>query len=92
MGYKNGKDVLPHELLRQLQNYIQGEIIYIPKPERKRAGWGEVNGTKKNIKERNIEIYNLYKKGISIDELIEKYHLSRDSIRKILTNINRCAV
>lgn len=92
MSYKNGKDILPHELLKELQKYIKGEFIYIPKPDKKRAGWGEVNGTRKNIKERNFQIYNLYKDGLTIDELVEKYHLSRDSIRKIVNKINRCAV
>jgi hypothetical protein len=38
MSYKNGKDFLPASLLKQLQDYIQGEIIYIPKKEQKRAG------------------------------------------------------
>ena len=39
MGYKNGKDVLPCELLQELQKYVQGELIYIPKEDNVRAGW-----------------------------------------------------
>lgn len=84
MSYKNGKDVLPPNLLKQLQDYIQGEIIYVPKKGQKRAGWGENNGTRKIIEKRNREIYRLYKNGCTIIELIQMYHLSEDSIRKII--------
>lgn len=84
MSYKNGKDILPPSLLSQLQDYIQGEIVYIPKKEQKRAGWGENNGTRQIMEKRNREIYNLYRTGWSMKELIGKYHLSEDSIRKII--------
>jgi Mor family transcriptional regulator len=84
MSYKNGKDVLPPSLLKQLQEYIEGEIVYIPKKEQKRAGWGENNGTREVMKRRNHEIYHMYKSGSTIIELIHRYHLSEDSIRKII--------
>jgi len=87
--YKNGKDVLPHSLLEELQKYIAGELVYIPKPERQRAGWGEVSGTRKLLAERNREIRSFYDGGWSIAELERKYHLSEDSIRKIVTK-TRC--
>jgi len=81
--YKNGKDILPEELLKELQKYIQGETIYIPKTEVRKA-WGENNGTRTAIKERNLEIYKLYKKGIKIMEISDIFNLSDDSIRKIV--------
>ncbi len=84
MSYKNGKDILPPNLLKQLQNYIQGEIIYVPKKEQKRAGWGENNGTRVLIERRNKEIYRLYSNGASVRELMQHFHLSEDSIRKII--------
>ncbi|MCD1259332.1 hypothetical protein B5M42_010840 [Paenibacillus athensensis] len=84
MSYKNGKDVLPPSLLKQLQEYIQGEIIYIPKKEQKRAGWGENNGTRLVIERRNREIFRLYQNGSTVMELIQAFHLSEDSIRKII--------
>ncbi|MDD4835386.1 MAG: CD3324 family protein [Lutispora sp.] len=88
MAYKNGKNILPIELLEELQQYIQGEIIYIPKKKNERARWGEVNGTRELMKDRNSEIYNLYKKGFKIEDLIKLYHLSEDSIRRIVYNGN----
>ena len=66
MSYKNGKDVLPPNLLKQLQEYIQGEIVYIPKKEQKRAGWGENNGTRIIIERRNQEIFRLYQTGSTV--------------------------
>lgn len=89
MGYRNGKEILPEKLLKELQKYVQGEIIYIPREEEKRAGWGENNGTRSALKTRNFEILSKYKNGLSIDELINIYNLSEDSIRKIILKTNR---
>ena len=88
-GYKNGKDVLPCDLLQELQKYIQGELIYIPKEENTRAKWGENNGTRKLIKKRNQEIHRLYRKGLQVEDLVTRYHLSEDSIRKIISKMSR---
>lgn len=87
MCYRNGKEVLPEELLRELQKYVQGELIYIPKNECRKA-WGENTGVRSLIRERNLEIYGLYKKGHKVTELSGRYHLSEDSIRKIVFKIN----
>lgn len=87
MSYKNGKDVLPPGLLRELQKYIDGELIYVPKKEKRRAGWGELNGTRRLIEKRNQDIYREYMNGKPILELIRTYHLSEDSIRKIILKI-----
>ncbi|WP_028610784.1 CD3324 family protein [Paenibacillus harenae] len=84
MNYKNGRDVLPPSLLMELQKYIQGDLIYIPKPKEQRAHWGEVSGTRKMLAERNKEIYKCYSNGESVAELERKFHLSGESIRKII--------
>ncbi|GAB3791197.1 CD3324 family protein [Virgibacillus kimchii] len=84
MQYKNGKEVLPPSLLKEMQKYIQGELVYIPKAKNKRAGWGEVNGSRQVIKKRNETIYELYKEGKSLEDLESMYNLSVDSIRKIV--------
>jgi Mor family transcriptional regulator len=89
MSYKNGRDILPPSLLNQLQEYIEGEIIYIPKKEKKRAGWGENNGARLTLERRNKEIYRQYRNGSTIVELIQRYHLSEDSIRKIIVKTRR---
>ncbi|NMM52079.1 CD3324 family protein [Paenibacillus aquistagni] len=85
MGYINGKDVLPASLLQEIQKYVQSELIYIPREDDSvRAGWGDLNGTRQSLERRNREIYERYAKGTSIDELANHYHLSRDSIYKIV--------
>jgi Mor family transcriptional regulator len=89
LQYKNGKEILPAELLKELQRYIQGELIYIPTLEAERKGWGENNGTRDSIRKRNMDIHRLYKEGFSIDELMGKFHLSEESIRKIICKLNK---
>lgn len=84
MNYKNGRDVLPPSLLKELQKYIQGDLIYVPKATEKRANWGEVSGTRKLLAERNKEIFLFYTNGWSVADLERKYHLSGESIRKII--------
>ena len=84
MHYKNGRDVLPRSLLEELQQYISGELLYIPKPESRRAGWGELSGARKQLADRNREISSRYAEGCSIAELERNYHLSEESIRKII--------
>lgn len=84
MTYKNGKDFLPPRLLRELQEYFDGEIIYIPRKSEKRAGWGENNGTRLVIQKRNQDIFRQYQGGSTVRDLMERYHLSEDSIRKII--------
>ena len=84
MKYINVKDVLPKQLLEQLQHYVQGKLLYVPRKENSRAGWGTLNGTRAMIRNRNREICRRYDEGATIQELMERYHLSEDSIRKIL--------
>lgn len=87
--YKNGRDVLPPELLQQIQQYIDGELLYIPKQGEQRAGWGELSGSKARIERRNEEMYQAYCKGRSIEELERIYFLSGESVRKIIGKLTR---
>lgn len=85
MKYKNAKDVLPPDLLNEVQKYSCGEILYIPKMDNMdRLAWGELSGNKERVSKRNTLIVSQYKKGIRIDALIDEFHLSEDSIRKII--------
>ena len=43
MKYENAKDILPANLLEEVQKYAAGKLIYIPKCE-KPKGWGEASG------------------------------------------------
>ena len=83
MKYKNASHVLPDKLLKEIQKYVTGEVIYIPKPEEKKK-WGEGSGARQFYKERNEKIQEDYQKGMTMDELVEKYALSLESIRRII--------
>lgn len=39
MKYVNAAEVLPEKLLRELQTYVDGELLYIPKASVKKE-WG----------------------------------------------------
>ena len=84
MSYKNGKELLPVRLLKEIQEYIQGELIYIPREENVRKAWGTGTGTREYMNTRNDEIYIKYKNGANIDFLMAAYNLCEDSIIKIV--------
>ena len=83
VGYLNAADVLPKELLKELSAYVNGQLLYVPSTECKKS-WGSKSGSKQYYKQRNNHIIDLYLKGMSIDELCEHFHLSYDTIRKII--------
>lgn len=83
MGYKKGADVLPSHLVKEIQKYIDGALIYIPKKSKK-AGWGYLSGSRDSLDKRNNEIYQLYKQGVSIDDLAGMFYLSQETIKKIV--------
>lgn len=85
MGYIKAQNVLPEEVIRLIQEYIDGECLYIPRKSGNERSWGEKNGTKNNLKERNVEIFNRYVKGLTIHELAKSYYLSEKSIRRIIS-------
>lgn len=87
--YNNAKDMLPEWLLKQIQLYIQGEVVYIPIKKEVRAKWGEANGTRKLYMKRNMEIVNKYINGARITDLSVQYSLSEHSIKKILTGMKK---
>lgn len=89
MSYKNGGEILPPNLLKELQQYIQGEIIYIPKPQNQKAAWGSKSGYKAMILHRNQKIFETYLNGDSIDSIAADFYLSEDSIRKIITKMKK---
>ena len=40
----NANKVLPETLIIEIQKYVQGETLYIPKQEKKRLKWGTSSG------------------------------------------------
>lgn len=87
MGYVHALEILPEELIEKIQEYVHGQIIYIPKINSEKCKWGEKTDTKAYFQHRNAEIYNSYKNGVTVLELSEKYFLTPKSIQRIIRNM-----
>lgn len=84
MKYINAAEVLPKQLLIEIQKYITGQMIYVPNGSAQQKGWGEKNGTKSFFEMRNKQIKEAYQGGKSIEELSETFGLAYETIRKIV--------
>lgn len=85
MRYLNASEILPDELLKEVQKYADGAAIYIPKCE-ERTKWGSKSGSRQFYEKRNEEIRAKYAKNHSYETLAEEYCLSLETIRKIIYN------
>ena len=86
MGYINANDILPMELINEIQKYVQGVNLYIPKiPEMKKTD----NSYKHELYGRNKEIYDLFQAGNKVSELAKMYYLSDKSIYRILGQMKK---
>jgi len=85
LSYRNAREILPAKLIREIQRFVNGEIIYIPKQTDEKIKWGDKNGSRKKYEKRNSDIKALKHGGMTVDELSRRYYLSADSIRKILS-------
>ena len=80
MKYENGKDIFPERLLKQIQKYVSGKLVYIPANEKKRI-WGESSGYKQYLMERNRDIKMKFNEGVGIEQLADEFYLSVESIK-----------
>ncbi|MBQ7775733.1 MAG: hypothetical protein IJ379_07405 [Lachnospiraceae bacterium] len=84
MKYRNASDIFPDELLKEIQKYSSGELIYVPQVS-ERQNWGTKSGARAYYIERNSEIRDKYhRENKTIGELATEYGLSTDTIRRIL--------
>ena len=85
MKYSNAYNVLPIDILKIIQEYVDGEYLYIPRKEEEQKKWGEQSGSRNTLKKRNREIYLKSIKGTEILDLAKDYYLSDKSIRRIIS-------
>ncbi|MCI8876997.1 MAG: hypothetical protein HFI77_13445 [Lachnospiraceae bacterium] len=83
MKYVNAAEILPEKLLKEIQTYMDGGVLYIPKTSAKK-GWGSVSGSRKFYQKRNKEIQFLFKNGYSIETLSKQYGLAHSTLKKII--------
>ncbi|MBO7749002.1 hypothetical protein I8J29_33055 [Paenibacillus sp. MWE-103] len=84
MKYVSANEVLPDDLICEIQKYIQGKTLYIPAPKGSRAKWGKDSGQRELLLKRNAEIRKHFREGENLDHLASQYCLSHDSIKKIV--------
>lgn len=82
MKYKNAVKILPPEMIEQLQQYVQGEYIYIPIKDREVHT--NITEYALEVQKRDEHIYTNHLLGVGNIELAEKYALSESSIRRII--------
>ena len=83
MGYIKADELLPEELLRRIQDYAEGQLLYIPRRD-KRSDWGSLSGARQLLQRRNARIRRERRLGSTVHELAERYYLSEKSIQRIL--------
>ena len=84
MGYTNANSILPQSLLRAIQQYIDGEYIYIPRREADKRAWGANTDIRQILLTRNREILAKRQTGCSVPDLAAQYFLSTKAIYKII--------
>ncbi|MED1468512.1 CD3324 family protein [Bacillus salipaludis] len=84
MKYINANKVLPEKLIVEIQKYVQGETLYIPKPETEYRKWGTSSGGRRLLDHRNAAIKEKFNSGCSIQQLAEEHYLSTETIKKIV--------
>ncbi|MBY8914059.1 hypothetical protein KY305_15060 [Bacillus sp. YC2] len=84
MKYMNANKVLPEKLIVEIQKYIQGETLYIPKLETEHRKWGTSSGGRQLLDRRNADIRNSFISGTDIPQLAKEYYLSIETIKKIV--------
>ncbi len=83
MRYQNAAEILPERLLKELQTYLDGELLYVPRASTKKD-WGADSGSRAFYRERNQEIRRLYREGVSMETLAKRYRLAESTIKKII--------
>lgn len=84
MKYISAENILPKELIDEIQKYCQGQYVYIPKEQGIRSEWGTKSGVRKELEIRNNEIKTKFHNGESKEALAKDYCLSISSIKKIV--------
>ena len=84
MRYCKASDVLPAELIEEIQKYIDGQYLYIPRKQQSRRSWGDNTRTRAEIRQRNRQIVRERADGASIRTLAERHFLAEKTVAAIL--------
>lgn len=89
MGYIRAEEILPIEVIELIQQYVDGENIYIPRKTEHRQEWGAGTQIKQELLVRDQQIYEDSLAGSRTSELACKYYLSQKSIQSILRKMRK---
>ena len=84
MRYQKAEDVLPAELLAEIQRYTDGVYLYIPRRADHRKSWGNSTRYREELRQRNESIRFLHREGVTTEDLAERFHLSEKTIQRVL--------
>ena len=91
MSYRSAEQILPAEIIELIQQYVDGENIYIPRKTENRKKWGEETRIQQELDIRNQKIFREYLAGVKISELAVRYFLSEKSIQRIVYQAKKYA-
>lgn len=86
MSYINAKSVLPKEMIEEIQKYVNGVNLYIPKVPGAKS---TCSSYQLELYRRNQEIYELFLQGEKVSKLAAEYYLSDKSIYRILGEMKK---
>lgn len=84
MRYVKARDILPQKLLKELQQYVDGAYLYVPRRQENRLSWGERTRSKQETARRNRDIYLRFLGGEPPEKLAGAYFLTEKTIRRII--------
>lgn len=82
MKYKNAGEILPQELVEEIQKYIQGGFLYIPKKDKQ--AHRAVTDYRIELEKRDLRIYKMHLEGMKNEQLARNFSLAQSSIRRII--------
>ena len=84
MRYQKAEDILPVDLLAEVQKYADGVYLYIPRRADHRQSWGNSTRYREELEQRNESIRTQHRAGMTTRELAEQFHLSVKTIQRVL--------
>ncbi len=82
MKYKNAPDILPTELIAEIQKHFSGGLLWIPMPD------DHIPERHIYLKERNELIVELHRKGISMKEISGIAKITEERVRQVIKQQN----
>lgn len=89
MSYIRAEEILPVEILAAIQQYVDGQTIYIPRRPEARQTWGSTTETRKNLTHRNLQMYQKYKSGACVKDLAQEFFLTEKSVQRIIKELSK---